>query len=356
MGFKTKVFVLDDEEINLILVKEILEENGKYLVKETTNVHEAFEIIYSFFPDIILLDITMPDLDGYEVCKKLREDNKFKFTKIIMLSGRVNTEDRLKAYKVGADDYITKPFDTREFLAKINIFSRLKKVEEIEKIKTDLLMLFSHETRTPLNGIFGVSQIFQYDQNLNSHQKEMVEILVNSSNRLKEFFDKAIFLCKLKADVDLNIAPFDIENCLIGEIENFKLSDVVLEKNINFDFECEKELIINIDWYLIRKAINYILENAIKFSPDSGVIKIACFVCENNAVIEISDQGTGIEPEFIEKIFEEFAIKDVVHHHKGLGLSLAISKLIAQNHGGSLEAKNLKPTGAKFILKILLGS
>jgi DNA-binding response OmpR family regulator len=112
-----------------------------------------------FRPDLVLLDVMLPDIDGFEVCRRIRELEGHRFTKIILVSARSAVPDRPEGHRAGADDHLTKPFDHDEFRAKVAVFLRLKQTEEVDRLKGDLLRLLSHETRTPLNGILVASRL-----------------------------------------------------------------------------------------------------------------------------------------------------------------------------------------------------
>ncbi|MBT4289499.1 MAG: response regulator [Deltaproteobacteria bacterium] len=122
MANKTKILVVDDDPMNLKFLKEIL--SDEYNIIAALSGEEALEIIFDFMPEILLLDIMMPGIDGYEVCKKIRANEKLANIKILLVSAKAMLNEKLMGYEVGADDYITKPFEHEELLAKIKIFIR----------------------------------------------------------------------------------------------------------------------------------------------------------------------------------------------------------------------------------------
>lgn len=132
MSTQYKILAIDDDLANLNIITEILSDD--YEIKTAESGESALAIIQDFVPDLILLDIMMPGIDGYEVCRKLRSDTKLSNTKILFLSAKELLEDRLYGYDVGGDDYITKPFDEEELIAKIKVFLRLKYEEEIKSL------------------------------------------------------------------------------------------------------------------------------------------------------------------------------------------------------------------------------
>ncbi len=347
MKSRYRILIVDDDPMNIDILKEILEE--EYVLKTAKNGEEALEIFPKFRPELVLLDIMMPGMTGYDVCRKIRED-KNNSCKIILVSGKAMVEERLEGYDAGADDYVTKPFVDEELNAKVKVFLKLKRTEEVDKIKSDLLSLFSHETRTPLNGIIGMAQLLQTEESLNEDAREDVDLILESGYELLEFVKKTSLLCSLKSGTDLHKISDSLTNHLVPTIAIHK--SAARERDITFELS-EKVIELNADWSLIDEVLNYTIENAVKFSPAGGIVKVASESTENNTcLIKISDQGEGIDDEWIEKIFDAFAVKDLMHHNKGQGLSLAISRSIMELHGGSIDVESTPGKGTCFILTL----
>ncbi len=150
MSRHQRILIVDDHPTNIALLEDILGE--EYVLAAATSGEEALALVSPFQPDLILLDIMMPGVNGYETCRRLREMPAFRHVKILMVSAKARVEDRLRGYEVGADDYITKPFDEEELLAKVQVYLRLKSVEEVDQLKSNLLAMLSHKTLTPLHG------------------------------------------------------------------------------------------------------------------------------------------------------------------------------------------------------------
>lgn len=151
MKQKHKILVVDDNEMNLTILREILESD--YTVRTCMSGEEALEVLADDQPEIVLLDIMMPGIDGYEVCRRIRQEKKLAHTKVIMVSAKAMVDERLKGYEVGADDYVTKPFNDEELLSKVRVFLRLKSVEEVDAFKTETLRMLSDQLRTPLRSL-----------------------------------------------------------------------------------------------------------------------------------------------------------------------------------------------------------
>jgi len=350
MSAKRKILIVDDVSTNVLLIKRILETD--YTIKTAQSGEEALDILPAYRPDIILLDIMMPGMDGYEVCRRIRSERRYAFIKIILVSAKNLIDDRLKGYDVGADDYITKPFVKRELLAKTNVFSRLKHEEEVNQLKNDLLTLFSHETRTPLSAIIGLSDILMRNNTISDDIKTRIDMISVKAHELLEFAEKTSLLCSLKDDRRLHYSKMSLDVIFHEIIE--QLHHQLKEKNITIIQDELNSIQCKADWSLMRKAFTFVLENAIKYSENNGNIELQASIANNQCRISFIDFGSGIRPEWIETIFDEFAIRDIMHHKKGQGLSLAITRHILELHGGAVRVNPDRKQGAHFMMRFPL--
>ncbi len=343
-----RVLIVDDIPHNVEILETSLED--KYILETASNGEEALEKIPRFRPDLILLDIMMPEMDGYEVCRRIKANTQLSYIKIILVTGKALVEERLKGYEVGADDYVTKPFVIRELEAKIKVYLNLKRSLEIDQLKTDLLVLFAHETRTPLNGIIGGSDLLLLDESLDESTKQTVQLISESGHRLFDFINKTMFLCELKSAPQLKLSLQSLNEMVKSLTTTF--SEKITEKNLKLSVNSTEDLSFEADWIMIEKAIEYVLDNAVKYSKEGGSIGISLEQESRSAVLKITDKGEGIPPEWIDKIFDEFSVKDIVHHQKGQGLSLATVKHIIELHGGTVTVESELNSGSVFALSI----
>ncbi len=344
---KMNLLIVEDDLINQSILSMTLEDD--YNIKMADSGEEALEILETYSPDIILLDIQMPGIDGYCVCDKIRKDNIHKFVKIIFLSGLSDKEERMKGYEVGGDDYVTKPFDEDELLAKLRVYGKLKTTEELDSTKSSFLSLISHETRTPLNGIIGLVDVIKDEYSDDENLMELLEGVSESSDRLLDLINKTTKLCDLKLKGKLNKFKSPISEMMNDIIKSYqnklesKNIEVILSINSNTEF-C-------FDWLLIENSFKNIIDNAIKFSKQDSKIEIKIEEKNDFLQCEFIDYGIGIKEEECSKIFEEFAIKNIIHHQEGLGISLATTKHIIELHKGKIKASSIN---GKTIFTILL--
>ena len=346
-----KILIVDDEPVIRILIEQVLGVEG-YELHSVASGEEALAILPSFDPDIVLLDIQMPGMDGYTVCTTIRADERYRFTKIIMVSGCAQVEERLKGYDVGADDYIAKPFDNDELLAKVKVYTRLKRREEIDQVKGDLLTLLTHETRTPINGIIGCVDLLLGEEDLLPEHREFVSMISQSVQQLHGFLENCLLLSKLKAGVDLMKFHESVEVILSAICQ--KMSREYGGK-CPFDLQVEQNLQLFADWQLLKRAFEFVLDNSMKCSPEAEVITVTARRDGEVCQIIIDDKGVGVDAKRRSEIFDEFSIQDVAHHQRGQGISLAITNRICTCHGGDITVlDNPGGQGARFVLTIPL--
>ncbi len=341
-----KILIVDDEPINVKLIEEILEYEQDFQYKSAVNGIEALEMLDKYHPDIIILDIMMPGMNGYEVCKKIKQDKNHRFAKVLMVSGKAMIEERLEGYEAGADDYITKPFVDDELLAKLKVFSKLKKTEEIDKLKTTILQLFSHETKTPVNGILLGSQLILDTPSISNKVAEYAKLIQLSGERLHDLVRKILLLSNLRNNRTLQTDSQSILSFL-EKITDKTNTDK--ESKSKLVVKCPADFSIELDWKLFNEAFMAVVENAIKYSPENATIELTAACNDKTITLKVIDQGSGINPELKENIFDEFYSQHIENHTKGTALSLAIAKEIMSLHQGHLSVESLPDEGASFI-------
>ncbi|AGF79491.1 histidine kinase/response regulator receiver domain-containing protein [Desulfocapsa sulfexigens DSM 10523] len=341
----TKVLIVDDELINVRLIEEILEYEKEFQYRSVGNGKDALALLDEYSPDIIILDIMMPVMNGYEVCREIKKDTRHSLAKVLMVSGKAMIEERLKGYEAGADDYITKPFVDDELLAKLKVFSKLKKTEEIDALKTTILQLFSHETKTPLNGILLGSQLILDTPSISEKVAEYAKLIKISGERIHDLVRKILLLSSLRNNGVLYPESRSVRQYLRDFSQQVNaLPDTKCMTRI----DCKADFDLEIDWKLFQAALNAVVENAVKYSPNNATVLLTASTDDQLATINVIDSGPGIALECQEKIFDEFYSPQIEHHGQGTALSLAIAKEIMCLHQGSLDVNSVPGEGAEF--------
>jgi len=351
MQHKDKILLVDDNPTNVAILEEVLGE--KYHLKTAGSGEETLALVEEFRPDLILLDIMMPGIDGYETCRRIRANPSLKYVKIIMVSAKAMVSERIEGYQSGADDYITKPFDEEELMAKVNVHLRLKSVEEVDQLKSNLLMLLSHETRTPLNGILQPLEILMSDDALDPEMRKMcLDSMSRSAERLRLLLEKVIKLCALKAGKwDFKFENVDL--CDVVKKAAAEVAALASERNVKIEQEL-REAVTKVDAKEMKFLVSALLDNAIRFSSPGGRVVVGVSAKNRHFNLTVNDQGDGIDPGLLGRVFEEFDDPDVKHHTDGNRLSLAIACQVALAHEGTINVESRKGSGTTFTVQLPL--
>ncbi|MDK2977742.1 MAG: two-component system, sensor histidine kinase and response regulator [Bacteroidales bacterium] len=374
---KFKILIVDDNPKNLQVLGNLLEKNH-YHVEYALSGSEALEWIKSEQFDLLLLDIMMPGMDGYEVCEIIRKDEQYQDIPIIFLTAKTDKESIVKGFELNAQDYVSKPFDTAELLARINTHLELKdsrdklknvnqwleqkvdektralqesnkKLEEaltelqnLDKMKSYFLNMTSTEIRTPLTGIIGTLHVLK-NQEASFALKNLIDLLEKSVSRLENFANKAILTTELSAKT----YPFKEEEIDVAEIVNFsllELNEELRQRNIDIEEHLE-DIKISGDKDLIFKALLFLIRNASEHTGDESKIEISLKNEDRGIVLSILDFGKGFSKETIEEIYSPYRFKEEAFNENN-ELSMYIVKLIMDYHHGALKVFNKKNAGA----------
>lgn len=339
-----KVLLVDDEPLNIEIMQEILRFYPQYECASAISGEEALSILGTYHPELILLDVKMPGIDGYEVCRRIRAMTEHRFSKIIMISGMSLIDDRLKGYEAGADDYLTKPFVEGEFVAKLAVYSKLNRIEEVDTLKTTALSILRHETRTPLNGIILGTDLLLNMEDLSGKAKSYVELVRQSGWKIQELVEKISRYYSIKDGITLNISRKTPSVFISSIINSLSVSERV-DKVV---LQCDENIKFAADWDLLAEALSYLVDNALKMSPETDVLSIRCRQITTELIIVIGDENPDLDSPGTDNYFDGFFSSDLLHHHQGTGLSLAIAKEIVEEHGGRITCRKRENGGTVF--------
>jgi two-component system sensor histidine kinase/response regulator len=371
---KDMVLIVDDYPDNLTFVSELLEQND-INVALSSNGPDALEIAKKELPDLILLDISMPNMDGYEVCERLKADNSTQHIPIVFLTAKVESDDIIKGFEAGGADYITKPFNLLELLSRVNAHLELKnrhdklrlmnsklvdsvkkrttqlmqaneRLSKLDKTKNEFLIHINHQLRTPLNGIMGYTELLT-QTNLSKEQEDFISEISKLVKRLVKLSERSLLFTELRANTyRLNIeivkAAPAIERAILVATGRYPEKKVFINNEV-----VKNDFKILADENLFFRCFTILLDNAIKFSPENGVISIYGDIHENKKVLRIEDNGPGLTEDTREKLFEMFSAGDNSDKDNGFGMGLATAKLIMDIMNGEIELFNLRSGGTE---------
>ncbi len=324
---------------------------------EASNGVEGIARLQSgFMPDAIISDIMMPEMDGYEFCQKVKESHLWCTIPFFFLTAKGGVNNREIGLKIGAVGYIEKPFDPRVLGASIQsqVLAYWQLRDKLSHSVNTILSVFSHEAGTALNNIIGFTDLMRESIGLSSEHQLWLDNILSSAKRLEKLRRKSAFLMELQHTDFLHLELDNLSALVDVAIETSWLA--AKEKNIQIVKHYAEVPAIAVHRIFMIEAIVAVLENAIQFTPAEGTVYISIEREEDDIIFSIEDEGVGVPSDRLLEIFEPFVtVANVLNHHKGTGLSLAIAKRIVDLHAGVLTAKSHsvdplsnKNTGAKF--------
>lgn len=343
-----RILVVEDDPSLREGLALVLRKQG-YAVDTAIRGQEALKQIREQPFDLMILDLMLPGLDGSYVLEQARREGHL--LPVIILSARGSVEDKIRGLRNGADDYVTKPFDEDELRAKINVYLKLKSMEEVDRLKSDLLSLLNHETRTPLTFMLAPAEMLLSDASATQEQRELLQMIVDGAQRLQALLGRVAFLSALKCGhAGFTFAREDLCAILLAQA---RAAEEAAGNGVRIRTSLPaKPIEAYIDGAKIATVARSLLENAIRFSAPGSEVELTVTGKEDEIEWRVRDHGEGIAPAFLPRVFDEFAVQDVKHHSAGHGLSLATARLIVRRHGGAIHAQNEPDGGATFLVRL----
>ena len=363
-GNKNSVLVVDDERSNIITLISIL--TPDYTVYVSNEGQGAAEIAEKSLPDVILLDVLMPEMDGYEVITALKKSEKTRDIPVIFITGLDSGEAEEKGLALGAADYIAKPF--KPSVVKLRVDNQIKMINQMRLIieketaektsrqKSEFLARMSHELRTPMNAIMGMSQIIKM-RGVPDAIKGNFEKIEAASRHMMQMIDDVLDISGMEnGKLKLFDEVFDFGELLSGIQKKAEDKASAKKQSVAFYTDPKTPAFLSGDGKRFKQVIENILDNAVKFTPENGEISVKINLLDDDfenapLQIEIADNGIGIAKEQQKKLFDIFEQADGGNTRKygGMGIGLPLSKIIAEMMGGALEVESEPGKGAKFI-------
>ena len=369
---QTFILIVDDVPENLQVLGNFLRQNN-YKTAVATNGTDALELIQNRTPDLILLDIMMPDMDGYEVCKRIKSDERTKEIPIIFISALSETVDKVKGFREGGVDYITKPFQQEEVLARVNAHLTIRNLQkELEKQNTELatseeklkealatkdklFSIIAHDLRGPLGTIRSFLQIIvdEPDSYSPDDLKDFLTEMKKSSEKTFDLLENLLNWARSQRGV-IEFKPEEQDLKLVIEENLNLLSSNAKRKSINLLTETEHPVIGYFDKNMITTVIRNLISNALKFTSASGFVKVNAVENPDNIIVSVTDNGLGIKDEDKPKLFQQdqnFTTKGTTGE-KGTGLGLILCKDFVERNSGKIWVESEVGKGTSFLFTI----
>lgn len=388
------ILIVDDQLSNIEILVDLLEVNDYTSIMTISDSRNVIEAIQSFKPDLLLLDLMMPYLSGYEIMEQFKTINSTnEFLPILVLTADISDEAKWRALKAGAKDFITKPFDLVEVSLRIHNLLETRylyqqqesrnlileeivqertselllmnteltlakeKAEASDRLKSAFLQNISHEVRTPLNGILGFAHLVVEPNLAEEDKKQYIEVIQDSSNRLLKTITDYVDISLLVSG-NTKIQSNDVFPSLILDSVFSLYKKLCDEKKLHFELKIPADaskIRVKSDHLLLQKAITHIVDNAIKFT-NNGSVTFGFIANKNEIQFFVEDTGIGIDETVYEKIFGSFIQENDTNtrDYEGSGLGLTIAKKVLELLGGSIWFTTEKGKGTTFYFSVPL--
>lgn len=345
------ILIVDDEPDNFDVIA-ILLSNQDYQLHYINDAQEVISSLDVIQPDLILLDVMMPEINGIELCQQIRTMPKWQSVPITIVTALTRKEDLARCLNAGADDFISKPLNGLELRARVNSMLRIKqqqdRLQTLLKFREDMVHMLIHDLRNRLTDVLLGLEFLEMGVD-SSIQQKLTEIYA-SAQGLQLLIDDLLKIALLESgNMRLNRTHVDIRKFIQSVIDNF--SAIATQKNQSLISQVSDTLTdsIILDETLMYRVLDNLLSNAIKFAPANSnvIIKV-----ENNKTetltIQVIDSGPGVPEELRQQIFEKYEIGTLMPNVSQIGLGLALCKMIIKAHQGEIYVKSNQPQGSIF--------
>jgi signal transduction histidine kinase len=355
-----KILIVDDVPKNIQVAANILQQQG-YQLFFAQNGPSALEQVGNHRFDLILLDIMMPEMDGFEVCEQLKKSPEpgVKDIPIIFLTARSETDDIVRGFNAGAVDYVTKPFNGPELSARVRTHLALKhsneKLKELNATKDKFFSIIAHDLRNPLQGLLLSSDMLdsRYDKFGEEKRRDYIRRINRSSHHLSAFLENLLEWSRSQRGVikfnpkTIDLGPMTDE-CLEVMKENAEKKLITLVSRVS------RNTFAYADIDMIKTVVRNLISNAVKFTHSGGEVTVTAEEKEQSVEISVSDTGVGIDAEHISKLFRldvQVTTKGTANE-KGTGLGLILCKEFVERNSGSISIDSEPGKGSRFTFSL----
>lgn len=342
---RPRILIAEDDPLSASLFRQLLEED--YVCVHVLTGMDAWKAAKEQNFNLFLLDVMMPEMDGLELCRRLRAQERTSEVPIVMVTARGQTEDIVSGFDAGANDYVLKPVDPPVLMARVQTLLRM---DQLQRQRQEITTMLSHDLKNSLNLILGASSILNEQLRLNQPEglnyEAFLSTIRSNVERMTAMINNQLTLAKLES----KRFPFTPVQFNPQEIVDQLLDDAfVIAKTKNVEVTAVSENLpdqIRADKETLARALSNLIFNAVKFTPSGGKVWIS-FSGENGQFLcRVEDTGPGIKEDMLPRIFNRY--ERSIEDGGGTGLGLTITKLVAQGHGGDVIGENRAEGGTRF--------
>ncbi|MBI1777367.1 MAG: response regulator [Proteobacteria bacterium] len=374
MEKQASILIVDDDALVRSIMRASLEDDG-YAVTEASDGEEAYRLCQEQSPNLLVVDLVMPRMDGFELCRQLRQLPQWAYVPILMATGLDDLHSITRAYEVGATDFIAKPIQwvilshrVRYLLRASSAFDELRQNQErlltavaaaetANRAKTEFLANMSHELRTPLNAIIGFASMIRAGMNGKATPKhtEYAGYITDSGEHLLAIISDILDITKAESN-RLVLSEEAVEIAGVVSLSSSIVREMAEKAQVTYSVEIEETLPqFYGDAAKLRQILINLLSNAIKFTPAGGTVALkVARDAEGRLQIRIEDSGIGIEAEKLQIVLTPFGQLDtsLVRRFGGIGLGLPLTKRLVELHGGTMDIKSAPGAGTVVTARI----
>jgi signal transduction histidine kinase len=357
-----RILIVDDDRLNIRILGGILKTQG-YTLADADTGERAIEAYALCRPDLVLLDVVLPGLNGFETCRRLKEAHGDGCAPIIFITAKNQSDDVVEGFSAGGVDYLSKPFQTKEVLARIRTHLRNQLLTEQQKLLVDQLSkanaaknkflgMAAHDLRNPLASIRGMAEFLRDGVvgELTPDQRDLIETIHSASQTMLTMVNQLLDVATIEAG-ELRIDP---QRHAISELiakATYVANIDAAKKHTRIEFAAPTSPIhAEFDATKMQQVIDNLLSNAVKYSPPGSTISVELHSGDAYCSFGVKDQGPGIPDDERDRLFKDFGRLSVrpTGGEKSTGLGLAICRKIVEAHRGTIEAENLAAGGCEF--------
>ena len=355
------ILVVDDTPINLHLLTGVLQDRG-YSVRPVSSGEAALQAARAAAPDLVLLDIDMPGMDGFQICEHLKADPTLADVPVIFISALTEVLDKVRAFSLGGIDYITKPFQAEEVHARVATHLELRRqrrelqqsydrLQELERLRDGLVHMVIHDLRSPLTALVGYLELLELEAGgaLSPTARSNLRRARDASGKMIGLVGSVLDVSRMEEG---KLTP-ELHACDMGDLAR-QVTDSLrsLARDRSLSVERTPQPVMALaDRDLVSRVLENLLSNALKLTPPGGAVRVGVERRDDEVEIAVHDDGPGVPPELRERIFDKFA--QVEARARGSrfpssGLGLTFCKLAVEAHGGRIGAESKEGGGSRF--------
>jgi signal transduction histidine kinase len=358
-----RVLIVDDDRINLRILAGILKSEG-CTIAEADSGERALELYVQFKPHLVLLDVMLPGIDGFETCRRMRQIFGEMRAPVIFITAKSQSDDIVEGLTAGGVDYLPKPFKPKEVAARIRVHlhnqllaeqqqALVQQLSKANAAKNKFLGMAAHDLRNPLASIRGIAEFLRDGAvgALNADQRDLVQTIHTASHSMLDLVNELLDLTAIEAgELKLRLEAHQLDELVAKGVA--MINREALKKKTQIVFEPHPTVELRADGPKMKQVIDNLLSNAVKYSPPGSLVQAIVGIdrAHGTCSFSVRDQGPGIPENERDKLFKDFSrlSSQPTGGEKSTGLGLAICRKIIDAHHGAIVAENLPGRGCEF--------